>query len=455
MLNPALQDFWFDGDPAPENYIKVRNRVLYGGRASSKSWEFAGMAQHIAATAKTRFLCVRRFQNKIKDSVYTLIAAQIDNFKSQGFNVMATEIHHVNGSDFTFYGIERNTDEIKSFEGADVLWIEEAHNLTSEQWKILEPTIRKEGSEVWLSFNPKFVSDFIYQRFIINPPPNTLVRLINYTENQFLSQTMLDVIEAARLEDEEDYAHVYLGVPLTDDDMAVIKRSWLEAAVDAHIKLGIDMGGARAVGYDVADSGEDKNAVAVFNGAVCEHVEDWKAPEDELKQSTVRAWSHVGNGRLIYDAIGVGAHVGSTLKDMGKKGYFKFLAGGSVIDPDKKYAADITNKEKFENLKAQAWQDVADRLRNTYNAINKGEQFNPSDMISISSDISCIERLKSELASPRKRFSKRGLDMIETKDELARRDVKSPNLADAFIMGACPHLIDKGRSNTLTTKRLF
>src|SRR5678809_1190422 len=62
------------------------------------------MAQHIAATAKTRFLCVRRFQNKIKDSVYTLIAAQIDNFKSQGFNVMATEIHHVNGSDFTFYG---------------------------------------------------------------------------------------------------------------------------------------------------------------------------------------------------------------------------------------------------------------------------------------------------------------------------------------------------------------
>src|SRR5690606_37823037 len=139
---------------------------------------------------------------KIKDSVYTLIAAQIDNFKSPGFNVMATEIKHVNGSDFTFYGIERNTDEIKSFEGADILWIEEAHNLTAEQWKILEPTIRKESSEIWISFNPKFISDFIYQRFIINPPPNTIVRLINYTENQFLSQTMLDVIAAAKAEDE-------------------------------------------------------------------------------------------------------------------------------------------------------------------------------------------------------------------------------------------------------------
>lgn len=455
MLNPALQDFWFNGAPAPENYIKARNRVLYGGRASSKSWEFAGMAQHIASTSKARFLCVRRFQNKIKDSVYTLIAAQIDNFKSPGFNVMATEIKHVNGSDFTFYGIERNTDEIKSFEGADILWIEEAHNLTAEQWKILEPTIRKESSEIWISFNPKFISDFIYQRFIINPPPNTIVRLINYTENQFLSQTMLDVIAAAKAEDEDEYAHVYLGVPLTDDDMAVIKRSWLEAAVDAHVKLDVDMGGARTVGYDVADSGEDKNAVAIFNGAICEHVEDWKAPEDELKQSTVRAWSHVGNGRLIYDAIGVGAHVGSTLKDMGKTGYFKFLASGAVMHPKERYAADIKNGEKFENLKAQAWQDVADRLRNTFNAVNKGEAFNPSEMISISSEVTCIDRLKSELATPRKRFSKRGLDMVETKDELAKREVKSPNLADAFIMAACPHLVDinKTRGVILPTRR--
>ena len=441
-LNPALQEFWFDGEPCPHNFRKARNRVLYGGRASSKSWEFAGMAQHIGSTARTRFLCVRRFQNKIKDSVYTLIKAQIDNFKTPGYNVMATEIHHSNGSDFTFYGIERNTDEIKSFEGADVLWIEEAHNLTEEQWQVLEPTIRKQGSEVWISFNPKLISDFIYQRFIIDTPPNTIVRLINYTENEFLSDTMRAIIDAKKEEDYDEYEHVYLGVPLSDDDRAVIKRSWLEAAVDAHITLDINMHGARAVGYDVADSGEDKNAVAVFNGAVCEYVEDWKAPEDALRESTIRAWSFVNNGRLIYDAIGVGAHVGSTLKDLGKANYYKFLAGGSVINPKLNYAADITNGEKFENLKAQAWQDVADRLRNTYNAVNKGEKFNPSEMISISSEIKNIEQLKSELASPRRSFSKRGLDMVETKDQLAKRGIKSPNLADAFIMGACPHLVE-------------
>ena len=104
--------------------------------------------------------------------------------------MLATEIRHTDGTDFTFYGIERNTDEIKSFEGADILWIEEAHNLTKEQWQILEPTIRKGGSEIWISFNPKLMTDFIYQRFIVDPPPRTRARLINYTDNPFLSDTM-------------------------------------------------------------------------------------------------------------------------------------------------------------------------------------------------------------------------------------------------------------------------
>lgn len=443
-LNPNLIDFWFDGDPGPENFIKVRNRVLYGGRSSSKSWEFAGMAQNIGAQFKTRFLCVRRFQNKIKDSVYTLIKAQIDNFKTPGYRVLATEIQHANGTDFTFYGIERNTDEIKSFEGADVLWIEEAHNLTKEQWEILEPTIRKAGSEIWISFNPRLITDFIYQRFIVNPPPSTRIRLVNYPDNPFLSDTMRAVILAKLEEDKEEHDHIYLGVPRTDDDNAIIKRSWLEAAVDAHIKLDIDMAGARTVGYDVADSGEDKNACAIFNGAICTEVDEWKAQEDELVQSAKRAWAHVGNGSLIYDSIGVGAQVGSTLKEQGvNDGYYKFNAGGAIINPDEEYAPSITNKEKFENLKAQAWREVADRLRNTYNAVEKGMSYNPNQLISISSEIAKIERLKTELATPWQRYSKRGLDMVETKDELKKRDIASPNLADAFIMGACPHLIER------------
>ena len=439
-LNPNLRGFWQDDSG---KLIKARHRVLYGGRASSKSWEFAGMAAFISANYKTRFLCVRRFQNKIKESVYSLISSQIDRFQFSGFDVQASNIYHSNGSDFTFYGIERNVDEIKSFEGADVLWIEEAHNLTKNQWEILEPTIRKEGSEIWLSFNPRLLTDFVYQRFIVNTPPNSVIRLVNYTDNKFISKTMLSAIQAKKDEDYEEYEHIYLGVPRSDDDMAIIKRSWCEAAKDAHIKLDMDMSGGNTVGYDVADSGEDKNAVCVFDGSICIHVEEWKAGEDELKDSALRAWSHVTNGWLVYDSIGVGAHTGSTLKDMGYQNYAKFNAGAAVENPDIEYAPGITNKAKFENLKAQACQDVADRLRNTYNAVQKGESFDPAKMISISTDIECVESLVSELCTPHKDFSERGLDMVESKKKLAKRGVKSPNKADAFIMGACPHLVKR------------
>ncbi len=157
---------------------------------------------------------------------------------------------------------------------------------------------------------------------------------------------------------------------------------------------------------------------------------------------------------MLYDSIGVGAHTGSTLKDQGiASGYHKFNAGGAVVNPDKEYAPKIKNKEKFENLKAQAWQDVADRLRNTFNAVNKGMQYPASELISIAGDLPKLERLKTELASPRKRFSKRGLDMVETKDELAKRGIASPNLADAFIMGACPHLAMESRGAAVLIPR--
>ncbi len=449
-LNPKLKDFWINDD---NRFIKARNRVLYGGRASSKSWEFAGRAAGIGQEFKTRFLCVRRYQNKIKDSVYTLIKNQIDNFKLTGYTKLATEIKHVNGTEFTFYGIERNIDEIKSFEGADVLWIEEAHNLTKDQWEILEPTIRKEGSEVWISFNPRLVSDFIYQRFIVNPPPDTNIRLVNYTENPFLSSTLLKTIEAIKEEDLDTYNHIYLGQPKSDDEHSIIKRTWVESAIDAHLKLDLDITGACTVGYDVADSGEDRNCAVRFNGGIAECLDAWKAGEDELGKSSLRAYNHVlPGGHLNYDSIGVGAGVGSSLKDSGKpkETYSKFNAAAAVCKPDKEYAPKITNKDKFENLKAQAWRDVADRLMKTYNYIEKGIECDHSDLISISSDLPHLEALKTELCEPHKDYSKRGKDMVESKKDVKERLKKSHDLSDAFVMGACPHLVDRTVKSQVT-----
>jgi phage terminase large subunit len=145
-LNPVLRSFW--REPA-------RNRVLYGGRASSKSWDAAGFATFLASNYKIRVLCVRQFQNKIDESVYTLLKHQIERFGlSDQFRILDNKIiGRETASEFLFYGLWRSIDEIKSLEGIDILWIEEGHNLTEEQWKVLEATIRKEDSQVWIIFN--------------------------------------------------------------------------------------------------------------------------------------------------------------------------------------------------------------------------------------------------------------------------------------------------------------
>ncbi len=404
------------------------------------------MAAFLARNYSLRFMCIRQFQNRIADSVYTVVREKIESAGWQDeFDIGVSTIRHkVTGSEFLFYGIARNLKDIKGTEGVDICWIEEGEGLTEEQWSVIDPTIRKEGAEIWILWNPDLITDFVQAKLPGLLGDKCIIRHINYLDNPFLSDTAREKAERMKEVDPDTYRHIYLGEPKSSDDAAVIKFSWIEAAIDAHAKLGIDLSGARTVGYDVADSGSDKNACAIFNGAICSEIDEWAAPEDELNQSTKRAWAHVQNGSLIYDSIGVGAHVGSTLADMKvKKGYHKFNAGGAVINPDHEYAPKITNKEKFENLKAQAWQDVADRLRNTFNAVTKGETFEASELISISSSVGKLEQLKVELSSPRKRYSKRGLDMVETKDEMAKRGIPSPNLADAFIMGACPHLIER------------
>lgn len=437
-MNPALRSFW----ATPSRF-----KILPGGRASSKSWDAAANVVRISRFTKVRILCARMFQNKIEESVYNLIKSQADRFGvAHEFEFQKSKIiHKATGSEILFYGIARNTDEIKSLEGIDILWIEEAHNLTEEMWRVLGPTIRKEGSEIWIIFNPKLITDFVYQRFVVNAPPNALVRHINYNENPFLSSTLVEEIENAKAEDYDEYCHVYLGHPLTDDDRAVIKRGWLESATDAHTKLGIEPTGKRRIGFDVADDGSDLNAMVGTYGILTTHVEKWKGLEDELLQSATRVWTKAleEGASIDYDAIGVGAMAGAKFKELNeargeKIEYRKFNAGGKVLDPEMFYMPKVKNKDHFSNIKAQAWWKVADRLRATHAWVTNGVKCDPDEIISLSSNLPHLEALKTELSTPHRHFDSSGKVKVESKDDLAKRDVKSPNMADAFIMAHMP-----------------
>ncbi|RYY79943.1 MAG: PBSX family phage terminase large subunit [Moraxellaceae bacterium] len=438
-LNPILRDFW----QAP-----ARNKVLYGGRASSKSWDAAGFAIFLADNYKLRFLCARQFQNKIEESVYSLLKIQIERFGLQHrFKIMDNKIiNRYTGTEFLFYGLWRHIDEIKSLESIDVCWLEEAHNITQSQWEILEPTVRKEHSQFWIIFNPKLATDFVYKRFVLNPPPKTVVRQINYTDNPFLSQTMRDVIEAAKLEDFEEYQHIYLGVPRDDDDNVIIKRSWVQAAIEAHVALGFDAKGAKRLGFDIADSGADKCSNVFAHGSIIRWTDEWKAGEDELLLSCTRTYvvATEHGAQIIYDSIGVGASAGAKFNELnatqGKRiSHTKFNAGAAVWKPDAKYGkTDTLNRDMFSNIKAQAWWLLADRFRNTYNAIRNGQKFNPSDLISIASDCPNLDKMMDELSTPKRDYAQDGRVKVESKKDLAKRDVPSPNIADAVVMAFTP-----------------
>lgn len=433
MLNPALRGFYESQG--------VRNFVLYGGRASSKTYHTAGFCVYLASNYRVKFLCVRQFQNRISDSVKSVIEECIYKLGMQHeFKITENAIEHPGtGSTFTFLGIQRNLKEIKGIAGIDILWIEEAEDLSEDQWEVLEPTIRAECSKVFIVFNPRFSSDFVYKRFVKTPPPETLLRKINYDENPYLSSTMRKIIASAKESDYDDYMHIYEGVPRDDNDACIIQRSWLMTAIDGHIKLDVAPVGTRRMGFDVADSGEDACAMVDAYGSLALWSDLWQGKEDELLMSCSKVWTQARDRRamIIYDAIGVGAGCGAKFNELNANSgldvaHQKFFAGGAVINPDKKYG-EVLNKDFFANVKAQSWWLVADRLRNTYNAVRNGQKFDVDEMIFLSSEMPHLDKLIDELSTPRKDYDKAGRVKVESKKDLAKRGVPSPNLADAFI----------------------
>jgi phage terminase large subunit len=162
-----------------------------------------------------RVLCAREVQKSIKDSVHRLLSDQIEAMGvGHMFEILETEIRCKNGSIFLFAGLAQHTVEsIKSFEGVDVVWIEEAQVVTKRSWDVLTPTIRKPGSEIWISMNPDMETDETYVRFIQNPQAGSFVRQVNWRDNPWFNE----VLNNERLEtlrrDPDNYDNIWEGQP--------------------------------------------------------------------------------------------------------------------------------------------------------------------------------------------------------------------------------------------------
>ena len=151
---------------------KQRYKVVYGGRGSSKSWAAARALIARCLSEKTRVLCAREIQKSIAESVHTLLKQQIEMCGvSDQFDILETVIRtKSNGSEIVFTGLRRNVGSLKSFEGVNICWIEEAETVSADSWETLNPTIRKDDSEIWITFNPRFATDATWKKFVQDPP---------------------------------------------------------------------------------------------------------------------------------------------------------------------------------------------------------------------------------------------------------------------------------------------
>jgi phage terminase large subunit len=192
-----------------------RYKVAYGGRYGLKSWSFARALVSLASGRKLRVLCARETQKSIDESVHYLLKSQIDRLGlSHLFDVQATKIIGVNGSEFVFAGIrQQGVANLKSFEDVDLCWVEEGQAVTKKSWDVLIPTIRKPGSEIWISFNTELDTDETYTRFVVDPPPGAFVVKMGFEDNPWITPEIEAERQLMLRRDPTGYRTVWGGEP--------------------------------------------------------------------------------------------------------------------------------------------------------------------------------------------------------------------------------------------------
>lgn len=215
-----------------------RYKTLKGGRGGAKSWGVARALLIKGAERPLRILCARETQKSIADSVHQLLKDQIDALGLSNFYVVQeTNIKGVNGTEFSFAGIrQQNVTSIKSYEGVDICWVEEAQVVTKRSWDILIPTIRKEGSEIWITFNPELDTDETYKRFVVNPPPGSQVIEMNWRDNPWFPDTLRQEKDYCFKSDPEGYENIWEGKPCSVVPGAIYRNEIIKLQEDGRVR---------------------------------------------------------------------------------------------------------------------------------------------------------------------------------------------------------------------------
>lgn len=415
--------------------LKERKRIkfYYGGRAGGKSYAFADSLLLKGRQQKLLIACLREIQESIKDSVYKLLCDRIALYELNDYQIFENRIeNNITGSRFIFKGLrDQDVQHIKSLEGVDIAWIEEAQTITKRSWEILEPTIRKNGSEIWISMNRELENDPLWIMLAAHPDERTLVCKVNYTDNPFCPEEIKIQAEKCRQNNAEDYAHIWLGEPIRQGHTKLISSQLVRKAFEQTI---FSSSSPLVIGLDVARFGDDSTVFCFRRGRLCLKFLSYE------KQDNV-AVANLATGfiqdyqphRIFMDIGGQGAGVYDILKDRG----FREVIRGVY------FGEKAINDERYFNRRAEMWDGVAAWLSS-------------SPQVQLPQD----ERLFDELTGINKKYDRRGRLQLEEKDEIKKRLGRSPDKADALALTFAEPIFDNGkpqlyRGNTVSVEDIF
>lgn len=226
--------------PAPLQCLfeSKRYKVLWGGRGAGRSWGVARALLLMAIQRPLRVLCAREFQNSISESVHRVLSDQISLLGLESyFKIEVARIYcPATGSSFAFEGIKNNTTRIKSYEGIDICWVEEANKVSRASWGILIPTVRKDNSEIWITFNPELDTDYTYRRFVLEHDPAAAYCVkMTWRDNPWFPDVLREEMERDRARDPDYYLNVWEGNCVQLLEGTVYARELRKAQLDKRI----------------------------------------------------------------------------------------------------------------------------------------------------------------------------------------------------------------------------
>jgi phage terminase large subunit len=481
-----------------ERVLRSRKRfiVIIGGRGSSKSVGAGDICLLDVSDRGAKVYCLREYQSSIKNSVHSLLKAEIDRLQFDGFEVLGNSITHRGIAAFEFSGLSRNVDSIKSAHGFTRFWCEETQSFSKESLQALTPTARQApkrglpmqflhqtpnaeaapqthtdalamlsaqaaqpGVSMLFVANPGSSEDPFSKRFIVPFLTHLerdgfyeddlhLIITMNYMDNPWFMESGL---EQERLWDLENlpralYDHIWLGKFNDSVDSALILAEWFDACIDAHLKLGFQPRGAKIASHDPSDVGPDSKGYAMRHGCVVLDVQ-------EKTDGNVNEGGHwaaniaiaQGVDSYSWDGNGVGAGLAEqTSKAFAGKAIqlSVFQASEGPDFPDLVYQPALgapvenqkTNKDVFRNKRAQYAFALRDRIYRTYRAVVHHEYADPDSLISFSSGIPLLSKLRAETCRVPRKPNTNGLNELYSKEEMKRLfKIPSPNLFDAVM----------------------